>query len=113
MQPQQLDPHLAAQGGIEVRQRLVEQEHLRLAHDRPADGDALALAARQVLRPPLQIRFQLQDAGGLIDFPVAFGLGHPSQAQGESHVLADRHVRIQRIRLEHHRQPAIRRARPG
>ncbi len=40
-----LHPHLHAQLGVEVGQRLVEQEDLRLAHDRAADGDALALAA--------------------------------------------------------------------
>jgi hypothetical protein len=42
-----LDPHLDAQLGVEVRERLVEQEHLRLAHDGAPDGDALALAARE------------------------------------------------------------------
>ena len=72
---EQLDPHLAAQRGVEVRQRLVEQEDLRLAHDRPADGDTLALTAGQILGPPLQIGFQLQNAGGLVDLAVAFGLG--------------------------------------
>ena len=40
-----LEPHVDAQRRIEVRQRLVEQERRRLAHDGAADGDALALAA--------------------------------------------------------------------
>ena len=40
-----LAPHLVAQLGVEVGQRLVEQEDLRVAHDGAADGDALALAA--------------------------------------------------------------------
>jgi hypothetical protein len=31
-----LDAHLGAQLGVEVRQRLVEQEHLRIAHDAAA-----------------------------------------------------------------------------
>jgi len=31
---------------VEVRQRLVEQEGFRIAHDRPTHGNALALAAR-------------------------------------------------------------------
>jgi hypothetical protein len=34
--------------------RLVEQEQLRLAHDGPADGDALALAARQFRRAAVE-----------------------------------------------------------
>ncbi len=41
-----LDAQFVAQFGIEVRQRFVEQEDIDFAHQRPADGDALALAAR-------------------------------------------------------------------
>ncbi len=41
-----LGPHLhCASCGVEVGERLVEQEHLRLADDGAAHGDALALAA--------------------------------------------------------------------
>ena len=41
-----LKPHLDAQLGIQIRQRLVEQENLRLANNRPADRHALALPTR-------------------------------------------------------------------
>ena len=41
-----LEPRADAQRGVEVRQGFVEQEQPRLAHDRAADGDALALPAR-------------------------------------------------------------------
>ncbi len=44
MQPRQLDPHLHAQLRVEVAERLVEQEHLRMSDDGPADRDALPLA---------------------------------------------------------------------
>jgi hypothetical protein len=40
------EPHLDAQLRVEVRERLVYQERLRLAHDRAPHGDALALPAR-------------------------------------------------------------------
>jgi hypothetical protein len=40
-----LGAHLHPQFGVEIRQRLVEQEHLRIADDGTAHGDALALAA--------------------------------------------------------------------
>ena len=43
-----LDAHLGAQLGVEVRQRLVEQKELRVLHQRAPDGDALALAAREL-----------------------------------------------------------------
>ena len=44
LEPGDLDAHADAQRGVEIGQRLVEQEELRLARDRPADRDALALA---------------------------------------------------------------------
>ena len=50
VQPLDLDPELGAELGVEVGQRLVEQEDVDVAHQRPADGDALALAAGE-LRP--------------------------------------------------------------
>jgi len=43
-----LCPHLHAKFRIEVRQRFIEQEHLRIADDGPAHGDALALAAGEL-----------------------------------------------------------------
>ena len=45
-----LGAHGHAQLGVEVGQRLVEQEDLRVAHDGAAHGDALALAARELAR---------------------------------------------------------------
>ena len=49
-----LAAHLHAQLGVEVRERLVEQEHLRVAHDGAAHGDALPLAAGKLARPPTE-----------------------------------------------------------
>ena len=50
MQAADLEAHFLAQVGIEVRQRLVEQQHLRLDHQRTRQGDALLLPARQLAR---------------------------------------------------------------
>ena len=50
MQARDLHAHRQAQLRVEVRQRLVEQEHLRLAHQRATERDALALAAGQRAR---------------------------------------------------------------
>ncbi len=55
MQFLDLGAHLHAQLGVEVGQRLVEQEDLRIAHDRPAHRDALTLTARQLPRITIQI----------------------------------------------------------
>ena len=51
-----LEPHLRAQLGVEVGERLVEQEHRGLAHDRAAHRDALALAAGELARLALEKR---------------------------------------------------------
>jgi hypothetical protein len=45
-----LGAHLHAQLGVEVGQRLVEQEDLGVAHDGAAHRHALALAARELAR---------------------------------------------------------------
>jgi hypothetical protein len=47
VQLRELGAHRDAQLRVEVRERLVHEERLRLPHDRPAHGDALPLAARQ------------------------------------------------------------------
>ena len=59
-------PHRGAKLGVEVRQRLVEQEDLGLLDQRPADGDALGLAARELLRQPVEQRLDLEDARDLV-----------------------------------------------
>ena len=48
LQPQDLGAHLAAQLGVEVGQRFVEQERVGLPDDGPAHRDPLALAAGEL-----------------------------------------------------------------
>ena len=65
---------LHAQLGVKVRERLVEQERLGLAHDRAAHGDALTLAARELARPSLQELGDAEDARGVVDPGLDLGL---------------------------------------
>ena len=60
-----LGAHLHAQLGVEVGERLVEQEDLGIAHDGAAHGDALALAAGELARPALQELGDVEDARGV------------------------------------------------
>ena len=46
----QLDAHVLAQLGVEVGQRLVEQQDSRLDHEAARQRDALLLAAGQLVR---------------------------------------------------------------
>ena len=61
MQFLDLGSHLHAQLRVEVRERLVEQEHGRIAHDRAPHRHALALTAGQLLRLAVEIRRQIED----------------------------------------------------
>ena len=103
-----LDAGVDAQCGIEVGQRLVEQEDLRLAHDGTADRDALALAAREFARAALQQRLELQDARGLGDARLDLGLGRSGEPEAEAHVGGNVHVGVERVGLEHHGDLALR-----
>ena len=51
-----LAPHLVAKLGVEIGERLVEEEDLRVANDGAADGDALPLAAGKLARMALEQR---------------------------------------------------------
>ena len=55
MQFGDLEAHRAAECGVEVRERLVEQEGGWLADDGAADGDALALAAGELAGAALEV----------------------------------------------------------
>ena len=72
-----LGPHLHAELGVEIRERLVEQKHLRLADDGPAERDALPLAAGKLARPAIEQRFDREDLGRLADAAFDFGRGVP------------------------------------
>ena len=105
-----LGPHLHAELRVEVREGLVHQERLGLAHDRPAHRDALALAARERARLALQKLVDLEDVGGPLDALRDLLLRHLVELQAEGEVVLDRHVRVERVALEDHRDvPFLRR----
>ena len=107
MQFLDLGAHLHPQLGVEIGQRLVEQEDLRVAYDCPAHRDALALAARQLTRIPVEIGGEPEDLGSLLH-PILdrcrIGLAQP---QREGHVVGHLHVRIERVVLKDHRDVAF------
>ena len=107
MQLADLDAGLRAQLGVEVRQRLVEEEDLRFAHDGSAHRHTLALTAGELARAPLQQRAQLEDTRGLAHARIDLGLGQLRDLQPIGHVVVHAHVRIERVVLEDHRDVAL------
>jgi len=103
----QFAPHLYAQLGVEIRQRLVEQENGRLAHDRAAHRHPLALPARQFARASREQVRQLEDFGGALHAGVDVGFRSPLDLQPVRHVVVHAHVRVQGVVLEHHRDVAV------
>ena len=102
-----LGAHRHAQLGVEVAQRFVEQKDLRIAQDRAPHRDALALPARELARMPVEQLVEVEDAGGVVHALRGERRVGVAQPQAEAHVLADRHVRVERVALEHHRDVAV------
>ena len=101
MQTRDLDPGLHAQGGVKVRQRLVEQNSLGvLTMARPmatrwrCPPDSSMAAAPSAHPAPAWPRRGRS--------PARSGLGHPRLFQRQPHIVAHAQMRVKRIALKHH-----------
>jgi hypothetical protein len=94
--------HAPPQLRVEVRQRLVEEQHLGLEHERAGDRDALLLAAGE-------LRGQPALEPGEPEHPELGRLRavHAHRHRAVADVVQHRHVREQRVGLEHHRHVAL------
>ena len=79
--------------GVERRQRLVEQQQLRLRRQRAGERHALLLAAGELVGIAVAELRQLDDAEHLLDARVDLGLRHAGDLQAEADVLRHRQVR--------------------
>ncbi len=98
---------------VEVRERLVEQERLRLPHDRAAHRHALALAARELRGLPLEQLGEPEQLGDLGDAASDLGLVGTARLQPVAEVLAHGHVWVEGVGLEDHGDVAILRREVG
>jgi hypothetical protein len=98
--------HLDAQLRVEVGERLVHQEHLRLAHDRTPHRHALALAAGELPWLAVEVGRELELRGDLPHARLALGLRDARDPQREADVGGHREVGVERVVLEHHRDVA-------
>ena len=98
--------HAHAELGVQVRERLVHEEGLRLAHDCAAHRHPLALAAGELRRPPLEEVLEAEQLRHVLYAPPCFLLRRSPDLEPVADVLADIHVRVERVALEHHRDVA-------
>jgi hypothetical protein len=108
-----LGPHPAAQAGIEIAERLVQQEHQGFLDQGAAERDPLLLAAGHLARLALHQVGDVESLGQRPDPRADLGLGAVLQLQPEGDVVERREVRIERVVLEDHRHPPFVRRRVG
>ena len=104
--------HVAAQLGVQVGQRLVEQQHARLEHQGARHCHALLLPARELVWVTRAQRLQAHQAQHLLRLLLHDVTRQAADLQAVAHVLHHPQVREQRIRLEDHRDIALRRRQP-
>ena len=103
----ELGAHLVTELGVQVGQRLVHQEDLGVTHDGAADGDTLALTARERLGLTVEVLGDAQDLGSGANLAVNLVFGNLLELECKRHVLVHRHVGVQSVALEHHGDVAI------
>src|SRR5512138_156716 len=80
-------PDLSARLGIEPRRRLVEEEQIRVAHDRTGDRQPLLLAARQLADPAVPFLIELYEPDHVVDAPAGC-----IEAAKQAHCFRDRQL---------------------
>ena len=103
----ELGTHFDPQLGVKTGQRLVQQEHVRVADGRAGQGNALRLATRALGRFLAEQMGYLEDFRRAVDAFVQFGPCNPVHPQTEGNILVHRHVREQRQVLKHHAEMAL------
>ncbi len=107
MQFGDVQAHIDAQFGIQVRKRLIKHKHPRITHDGATNRHALALSTGELFRFAIQQVRQLQGFRHHLHLMANLIFCHAVDLQAIAHVLRHRHVRIERIGLKHHCYAAV------
>jgi hypothetical protein len=73
MESLDFNPHVVAKLGIEIAERFIEQEEQRVAHDRAADRDTLALTAGKLTWKSFEKLRNAEHFGGTLHTFVELG----------------------------------------
>ena len=105
-----LGAHLHADLRVEVRERLVEQQDVRVEHERPRQRHALLLTARELSRVARLEAREVDLAQPFVEPRRDLGRPELPQLEAVGDVVRDRHVGPERVVLEHHADvPLVRR----
>jgi hypothetical protein len=103
----ELNLHLLAQILVERAQRLVEQEHVGVEHEAARQRHPLLLAAGQLARVAVGEPKQAHQLEHALGACLDVGSRKAPHLERKHHVLRRRHVREQRVVLEHHTDIAL------
>jgi len=107
VQPGELGPHLHAELGIEIRERLIEEKHLRLADDRPPQRHPLPLAAGEFPGSAGEEVLDRKGCRSVGHAAVDLRPGRAAHLEAERHVFLHREVGVEGVVLKHHRDVAV------
>ena len=96
----ELQLHLLAELQVERAERLVEEQDAGAVHERPRERDALPLPTRELRRAAALVAGEPDHPEGLADPALPLGPGDLADRQAVRDVVADVHVREQRVVLE-------------
>ncbi len=119
MQPERLveapdlEPHLQPELRVEVAERFVEEQEPRLDHERAGQRDALLLAAAHLRGVAIAEMLEMHQRESLRHAARDRVARDPQHLQPERDVPPGRHMRKERVVLEHHPKPAAFGRHPG
>ena len=96
----QLVLHLAPELEVERAERLVEQQHRRLDHERAGEAPRADAGRRKLVRPAPRDMLQPDQRQRILDGAAALGARDALHQQPEADVAADAHVGKQRVILK-------------
>ena len=95
-------PHLHPQLGVQVGQGFVHQQHVRLNHQGPGQGDPLLLSAGQPVRHPVGVFVDMHQLHKPVRLLRDLRLGQLPLLQAEGHVVPHGKMGKDGVVLEHH-----------
>src|SRR5260221_328640 len=92
---------------IQIRERFIHQEDIRLTHNRSTKGHPLALSTGELFGLAFEQVLQAQDFSRLLHARGDVLCGEMAQLEPESDIVKDVHVWVESVVLEDHRNVAV------